>query len=372
MSATLAGAVCYAGAIEIEFPTPSELHEPLLAFLQDAVGSCSYVEPPTPMTPGNDTQVHALRLDSIDHPLVLRVFQRGSDPQRPVFEATLNDALADQGLPVPRAVAVCPDASVIGAPFFLMERSPGFPLFGDVVGTDERGIPTADWRRVLRQGREIFLEMPGLLAEISLLIHAIDPKPVIEALSAADLPWEEITVDGQLTRFVNRVEEFGLDGLRHAGEWLQANRPAEESPLVVCHCDVQPLNILAEGRDVRGIIDWANAALAPPELELGWTRAMFLTIELPLPGPLRLLEGPMGRYLANGVMRGYERTRPVDHVSVAYYETLRSLIGLSILGEQTVTQASIRDAWNSRKAIDRTIALVRERAGIEVSISWAE
>ena len=71
--------------------------------------------------------------------------------------------------------------------------------------------------------------------------------------------------------------------------WLLESRPASESELVLCHCDVQPLNLLTEGGELRGIIDWANASLAPPELEVGWTRATYLTLDLALPGPVRLL-----------------------------------------------------------------------------------
>ena len=82
------------------FPSEAEIREPLLALLQDAPGPCRYTEPPAPMTPGNDTQVYALRLDRIDEPLVARVFRRGSDARRPIFEATLQNALAEQGLPL--------------------------------------------------------------------------------------------------------------------------------------------------------------------------------------------------------------------------------------------------------------------------------
>ena len=102
------------------FPSEAEIREPLLAFLQDVLGPCRYAEPPTPMTPGNDTQVLALRLDGINEPPVLRIFGRGSDPRRPVFEATLRNALADQGFPCPGARAICSDPSVIGPPFLSM------------------------------------------------------------------------------------------------------------------------------------------------------------------------------------------------------------------------------------------------------------
>ena len=107
-------------------------------------------QPPSPLTPGNETQVHALRLDAFDQPLVLRVFRRGTDPKRPLFEATLQNALADQGLPVPRARVIGCDPKLIGAPFFLMDRAPGRPLFGDAIWTNEDGTVSTDMWRMIR------------------------------------------------------------------------------------------------------------------------------------------------------------------------------------------------------------------------------
>ncbi len=357
------------------FPSEAEIREPLLAFLQDVLGPCRYAEPPTPMTPGNDTQVHAFRLeglDGMDEPLVLRVFRRSSDPRRPVFEATLQNALADQGLPVPRARAFCSDPNVIGAPFFLMERSPGVPLYGDAIGTDEDGVPTADWRRMLRQGGDMLFDMPRLLAEVCLRVHAAEAKPVVSALEAAGLPWEEITVDGRLARLADLVEEYGLEGLRPAVAWLRESRPAPGSDLVVCHCDMQPLNLMMEAGELRSILDWANATLGPPELEVGWTRGTYLTLALPLPGPVRLLERPIAGILAGRFTRVYERARPIDRDAVAYYEALRSLFGLSSLAQQVVRGEPIRDAWNSKAAIGRVVAHVLARTGLDVSIPWPE
>jgi aminoglycoside phosphotransferase (APT) family kinase protein len=264
------------------FPSEVEIHGPLLAFLQDALGPCEYAEPPTPMRPGNDTQVHAFSLTGIDEPLVLRVFRREDDAQRPVFEATLQNALAEQGLPVPRAITIGSDTSVIGAPFFVMERASGRTLYGDAISTDDDGIPQADWRKALQHGGEMLFGMPRLLAEVCLRIHAIDAKAVAASLEAGGVRWQEITVEGRTAWLENCVEECALEGLRPAVDWLRENRPASSSEDVVCHCDVQPLNLMMEGGELRGILDWANAMIAPPELEVGWTRAVYLTLELPL------------------------------------------------------------------------------------------
>ena len=354
------------------FPSQQEIGEPLLAFLQEVFGPGGYAEPPLAMTAGNDTQVYALRLEGVAEPLVLRVFGSGSDPRRPAFEGTLQNALAAQGLPVPRARAICTDPCVIGAPFFVMDRLPGSPIYGDVIELDAGGVPMADWKQMLRHGTGMLVDLPRLFAEVCLRIHAVGAKPVVAALEAAGLPWQELTVEGRLAKLTGRVDEYALAGLVPGVAWLTEQRPSPEPDAVLCHCDMQPLNLLMERGEVRGIIDWANASLGPPELDLAWIRAMFLTLELPLPGPIRLLERQIARFLSERVIRIYEREEPIDRSVIGYHEAFRSLFGLSSLAEQVVRGESIRDAWNSPGSINRVIAHVRERTGLEVSIPWPE
>jgi aminoglycoside phosphotransferase (APT) family kinase protein len=352
------------------FPSESEISGPLLDFLRDTLGAQSYAESPTPMTPGNDTQVYALQVEGTEQPLVLRVFRRGSDPRRPAFEATLQNALADEGLPVPRARAVSSDPSVIGAPFFVMDRVAGTPLYAEAISIDDAGIPQADWAQLLRQGSNLLFDMPRVLAEVCLRIQEIGAKPIVSAFEEAGLRWQELTVEGRIRLFTDRVEQHALDGLRPAIDWLADYQPVADGHDVVCHCDVQPLNLMMSGKELCGILDWANGSLGPPELEIGWTRAMFLTISLPLPAPLRFLERSIAGLIATRYTRIYERSRPVDRDAIAYYEALRSLIGLSILGEYIAKGETIRDAWNSPTAVTRLVSHVRDRTGLEVSIPW--
>ena len=353
------------------FPNEAEIREPLLAFLQETLGSHHYAQPPSPMAPGNDTQVHSLRLDD-GGPLVLRVFRRGSDPRRATFESTVQNALAVQGLPVPRAMATCTDPDVIGAPFFVMERLPGTPLYGTTFGTDGDGIPRAHWRRMLRQGGGMLFDLPKLLAEVDLRIHGVETKPVIEALEAAGLSWQEVTASGRIRDLAGRIDAYSLEGLRPGLNWLREHPPETASDDVVCHGDMQPLNLLIDSGQLSGIVDWANMSLGPPELQIGWTRAMYLTIELPLPGPVRFLERRIAEHVSSRYTGVYGRARKIDRDVLGYYEALRSLYGLGFLGEMVVRRVPIRDAWNSPSAIARVVAHVRERTGVEVSIPWLE
>lgn len=352
------------------FPTQAEIRGPLLEWAQDALGHGRYTTPPTAMTPGNDTQVYALALEGLDLPLVLRVFRRGSDPRRPIFESAIQNGLAGQGLPAARALGACADPGVIGAPFFVMERLPGVPLYGDAIDLGADGLPRASWRRILQQGEGPVLDLPRMLADVDLRIHSAATKPVKDAIAEAGLHWQDLTLDGRLLALGERVAECQLDGLRAGVDWLQKHRPESRSEDVVCHGDMQPLNLLMRGGQLTGILDWANATLGPPEFEIGWTRAIYLTIDLSPPGPLRLLEKPLGELLIRRYTHCYERARPIDRSTLAYFEAFRSLSGLGMLGEMVVRGEEIRDAWNSRSAIDRVVRHVRTRTGVGVSIPW--
>jgi hypothetical protein len=50
---------------------------------------------------------------------------------------------------------------------------------------------------------------------------------------------------------------------------------------VVCHGDLHPLNLLFRERELTGVVDWSNASLASPAFEIGWMRAIYLTIPFP-------------------------------------------------------------------------------------------
>jgi aminoglycoside phosphotransferase (APT) family kinase protein len=244
-----------------------------------------------------------------------------------------------------------------------MERLPGAPLYGDAVGTDERGLPRAGTAAILRRGAGMVFAMPRLLARVDLRIHAIDAGRVIAALEAAGLPWRELTPAGRLDWIAQRIEEHALDGLRPALAWLRERRPPFAGPSVVCHGDMQPLNLLMRGAELTGVVDWANTSIAPAELQVGWTRATYLTLILPLPRALRFAEGRIARALADGYTRAYARARRLDPVAVRYFEAFRCLLGLVALA----TDPRPRDAWNSPEAIRRVRDHFASLTGVAVS-----
>jgi aminoglycoside phosphotransferase (APT) family kinase protein len=333
---------------------------PLLEFLRDELGDCRYAEPPVALTPGNETLICAFRLEGpeppLDRPLVVRLFPSGTDPARALGEAVIQNALADQGFPAARTFASCDRNEVLGGPFFVMERLPGETFLGSTLELDRTGAPRMLPWGVVRQGLQMLLDMPRRLAEVDVRMHALDASRAIAALEEAGLPWQTRTVEGQIRRMSALVDQSSLDGLRPGVEWLAAHLPAARDPVVVCHGDMQPLNLLVADHKVSGVVDWSNTLFAPPECEIGCTRAAFLTLPLPLPTPLRPAERGIATIIADRYTNVYERSRPLDADAVRYHEAFHNLWVLAVNAERASYGGVRRDAWGSPRARQKLVA----------------
>src|SRR3954453_18866394 len=135
-------------------------------------------------------------------------------------EARLLRALADPAARVPPVVAVCDDESVIGAPFYVMER-----LHGEVIAT---AVPPA--LDTPAERRRIGEHLVDALAEI----HAVDWRSCLEGFGKPSGYLER-----QVRRFGalwehNRTRE--VPQVERVGAWLAEQRP-ESGPATIVHGD---------------------------------------------------------------------------------------------------------------------------------------
>jgi aminoglycoside phosphotransferase (APT) family kinase protein len=92
-----------------------------------------------------------------------------------------------------------------------------------------------------------------------------------------DLPLQQlgldVAADDQLVPAITRMEQEVLPlvdpALRLAGAAL-LDRAARETPLVLAHRDLGPDHVLIADGSVSGIIDWTDACLADPAIDLAW------------------------------------------------------------------------------------------------------
>jgi len=172
-------------------------------------------------------------------------------------------------VPVPRVRWSEPDPAPLGAPFFVMERVDGR------VPPDIMPYTFGSWLSEASGEEQARLQEAsvGLLAAI----HAIErPEERFGFLRPRprSTPLRE-HVEGQRAYY----EWVAADGLRsplleRAFGWLAAHWPRHESRAALSWGDARIGNVLYRGVEPVAVLDWEMAALAPPEIDLGWMIAL--------------------------------------------------------------------------------------------------
>ncbi|MFB7197235.1 phosphotransferase family protein [Streptomyces sp. NPDC056240] len=179
-------------------------------------------------------------------------------------------ALNPTSVPVPEALLMCEDDSVLGAPFYVMEY---------VAGTPYR---TADQLAQLgpERTRAAVLSLVDTLVDL----HAVDPAEV----GLADFGRPEGFLDRQLRRWGKQLdasrnrELAGVDELHAA---LGRSLPTSPAPTIV-HGDYRLDNVLinedADGVDrIKAVLDWEMSTLGDPLTDLGLLVMYSAKLEVP-------------------------------------------------------------------------------------------
>jgi aminoglycoside phosphotransferase (APT) family kinase protein len=168
-------------------------------------------------------------------------------------------ALAPTGVRVPQPAVACEDRSVIGAPFYLMERIDGVVIRDDL---PPQFNAFSDRRRI---GEELI----DALAEL----HAVD----WQSSSLATLGKPQGFLERQLRRWVGQLDltlphTRPLLDIHKVTAWLQTHLPPQSNASVV-HGDYKLDNVMFAGQPparLIAIFDWEMATLGDPLADLGW------------------------------------------------------------------------------------------------------
>lgn len=163
-------------------------------------------------------------------------------------------ALHDTDVPVPLAYALCSDADVLGAPFYVMAKVDGIAY-----RTAEQVAPLGPARI-----QAIAERMIDTLA----LLHAVDPG----AVGLGEFGRPEGFLARQVRRWKKQLDASrsrpiaGIDEL-HA---LLAADPPDGGDATIVHGDYRLDNILVDANDqLAAIVDWEMATLADPLTDVG-------------------------------------------------------------------------------------------------------
>lgn len=240
-------------------------------------------------------------------------------PPRPPLPPSAHDVLREARVigalegraRVPRVLATCADESVIGAPFFVMERVPG-----EVI-TSEMPAALSAPEECRRTGEEL---IDGLVE-----LHAVD----WEEAGLGDFGKPTGYLERQLRRFTglwehNRTRE--IPAVEEVGTWLAANMP-ESGPATIVHGDYRLGNTIfsasAPAR-LEAILDWEMATIGDPLADLGYFATLYVDSTDPQGGLFELssvtrTEGFPSR--AEMISR-YEERSGRAMTDITWYQTL--------------------------------------------------
>ncbi|WP_067650672.1 phosphotransferase family protein [Nocardia harenae] len=162
-------------------------------------------------------------------------------------------ALRDTAVPVPATYALCRDDSVLGAPFYVMER---------VAGTPYRYAAELEPLGAERTGA-----IAGSLVRTLAELHEVDPAGV----GLGDFGRPEGFLARQIRLWRRQLEASRTRELPAADELhtrLLAEVPPQSAPGIV-HGDYRLDNVLVDQDDrVTAVIDWEMATLGDPLTDL--------------------------------------------------------------------------------------------------------
>jgi aminoglycoside phosphotransferase (APT) family kinase protein len=167
-------------------------------------------------------------------------------------------ALEPTDVPVPRALGNCEDASVIGAPFFVMEYVEGLVLndLQSVAALDERDRHHAS----------------DSVVDAHVALHAVD----VDEVGLGDLAKRDDYIGRQLRRWHRQYEQTqtnDLPGVDRVYKMLSERIPEQTESRIV-HGDLRLGNcIVDEHGTVLAVLDWELCTLGDPLADIGYLLA---------------------------------------------------------------------------------------------------
>jgi aminoglycoside phosphotransferase (APT) family kinase protein len=165
-------------------------------------------------------------------------------------------ALAGTDVPVPRTYAFCPDESVLGTPFYIMECVHG-RIFRDP--------------RLLEVPRAARRPIYAAMLEVLARLHRLDWR----ALGLADFGKPASYFARQIHRWTGQYrasETERIEAMERLIEWMPAHVPAGDETTIV-HGDYRLGNMVIHPTEPRvlAVLDWELSTLGHPLADLAYT-----------------------------------------------------------------------------------------------------
>lgn len=211
----------------------------------------------------------------------------------------------------PRPILLCEDASIIGAPFYLMERRRGIVI--------RNSVPSeiADDLALRRHISESLVDALAELHSIDIYKHGLDKLGKSVGFVARQLKgWTE--------RW-QRSKTGEVKNLEKVIEWLNINLPPEPVRATLLHNDYKLDNVMLDERDpsrITAILDWEMSAVGDPLIDLGIMLCYWPQTDDP---PMRRLSisdvtAQPGWLTRSEIISRYAAKTDCDVSQIAFYE----------------------------------------------------
>jgi aminoglycoside phosphotransferase (APT) family kinase protein len=208
----------------------------------------------------------------------------------------------------PKPYVLCEDTSIIGAPFYVMERRRGLVL--------DQELPV-DWKG----GPQLHTEITDSLVKTLVDLHAVD----WHAIGLGEIGRPEGYMQRQVGGWIDRLRRARTNDLADVEplfEWLSTRTP-ESPPPTVIHNDYKLNNVLldyADPRHMTAVLDWEMATVGDPlsdvaSLLVYWTPAD----EIDLMGGIKSVTAEAGFPGRDEISQLYARLSGRDLSDLQFY-----------------------------------------------------
>lgn len=336
----------------------------LLSFMRASLGApaLQFEEPPTRVQGGFESLIYSFSLKDgpppeFSGPLILRLLRKLDEPDRSRREAVIQNTVLGLGFPAARVLRTVTSAAELGAPFLIMEKVPGRTLAPEFEGlglSRSRG----ELFRVLLGAPRLLSDTISLMARTQTALHRLPGEALMRAFEREGLATSMITLEGRLNSLIKKTDR--LAELRPAVSWLVEHRPTEPKNRTICHGDFQPFNILIADGKVTAVLDWVNAIVGEPAMDVGASVASFVTVPLSIPAPFKLAGYALMRVERRAYLKAYTRQNPIRPERLRYYEAMRCVGELGWLADGTARGDVRLGAFQSAEGVRRLTAYLRD------------
>ncbi len=214
----------------------------------------------------------------------------------------------------PKPILLCEDPSIIGVPFFLMERRRGFIVRSSV--PKEIGEDLALRRR-----------LSEAVVDTLVALHAVD----IYSAGIVNIGKPEAFVARQVRGWADRWERSKTGELAEMDEaisWLrervppEAGVPAQRATLV--HNDFKLDNLMLDEQEpsrIVAVLDWEMCTVGDPLIDLGLALSYWTMLGGDRPSSLRAVTNGPGWMTREAMIERYQTKTGRDLSRIAFYET---------------------------------------------------